>query len=593
MKFNKNLYLIGVAALAAFFLLPGCVSQPALKTPEPLTSATVTAIPEKRTLNIWHPNATTTLNPYFSLGNADFEPARIPYEPLADFDKDGNLTPILAVEIPSFENGDLDKDNKFVIWKLRRDVFWSDGERFTADDVKFTYSYIVDPEVNISASEYGQITNVEALDDYTIKVTFKDVNPAWALPFVGIRGVILPKHIFESYKATNAREAPANILPIGTGPYRAKDPGIKPQEVLLLGSQVVKTTKIVFEPNPFYRFPEKIAFKQVVWRAGGEITESNRLLFEEGSIDIVFSVSSTQIPLNSKGKILLTTPTGVERILFNFTDPGKPSQDGEYSSLQVPHPLFSDKRIRQAFAYAINRKELIEKVYENGVTANAILVSPPQYLSQNNFYEYDLEKAKKLLDEAGYIDTNSDGFREKDGVKMKVLFQAYVTPYEQQAQQVIKENLNAIGIDVELKKTDAGIMFGAGTSNPDSISRFNADMAIFATTSDNFDPAAFMESWLCKRIPQKSNNWSIGNNNERWCSPAFDDLLEQTKTELDPAKRQEMFIQLNDMLVEDAAMIPLVWDRYALGVNVDLVGLNPTPWDALAWNIQDWRFTQP
>ncbi len=588
---KKNIHLILMVALTAVFLLPGCASQAVTETPAP---ATATAVVQKKVLNIWSPDTPTTLNPNFSLGTQDYEPSRITYEPLADFDKDGKLVPILAIEIPSLENDELAADNKSVIWKLRRDVLWSDGEPFTADDVVFTYSYIIDPEVKaVVKSEYSQVANVEALDDYTVKVTFKDVNPAWALPFVGIRGLILPKHIFESYKGPNAREAHANTVPIGTGPYRVKEPGIKPQEVLLLGSQVVKTTKIVFEPNPYYRFKDKIAFKQVVWRGGGDLTESNRQLFEEGSLHVAYRVDPALASADSKGKLLYTFRTGVRRILLNFTDPYKLSAEGEYSSLLVAHPLFSDKTVRQAIAHAIDRKTLIAEVYKTSVPANAALVAPPQYLSKKVFYEYDPQKAKALLDEAGYVDADGDGFREKDGIKMKILFQSFVDAKTQVAQGIIKENLRAIGIDVEIKPTDSGIMFGDDTSNPDSIARFNADLMMFGTTSNNFDPTAFMDFWTCKQIPQKANNWQAGNNNERWCNQSYDDLLQQTKTELDPVKRQEMFIRLNDMLIEDVAMIPVVWERDVFGVNQYLEGLDPTPWDSLTWNIQDWYFAEP
>jgi peptide/nickel transport system substrate-binding protein len=227
------------------------------------------------------------------------------------------------------------------------------------------------------------------------------------------------------------------------------------------------------------------------------------------------------------------------------------------------------------------------------VPANAVLVSPPQYLSKTFFYEYDPEKAKALLEETGYIDIDGDGFREKDGIRVKILLQSFVAPTEQAAQKIIKENLNSVGIDVELKVTDAGVMFGADTSKPDSIGRFNADLMMFQTRSNNFDPTAFMDFWTCKQIPQKANNWAAGNNNERWCNSAYDNLLEQTKSELDPGKRQAMFIQLNDMLVEDVAMIPLVWKKDVHGVSRELTGLDPTPWDSLTWNIQDWHFVEP
>lgn len=598
MKPQKTIYLIIALVLCMAFLLPACTSI----TPEPAVAQTPlpTVQAALRTLNVLHRQSPTTLNPHLSSSVKDLEPARIVFEPLASFNNDGKLVPILAAEIPSLENGELAADGKSVTWKLRQDVRWSDGQPFTSDDVLFTYSYIINPEVKAAtASSYGQVANVEAVDNFAVKISFKDVNTAWAVPFVGNGGVILPRHIFEAYNGANAREAPANTMPIGTGPYQVKAPGIKPQEVLLLGSQVVKTTKIVFEPNPYYRFPDKIVFSQIIWRGGGVVDEAARVSLQEGSVDLAYDLDLVDptklaelLKNSDKGKLLAVFGSGVDRILLNHTNPNKASTDGEYSSLQVPHPLFSDKKIRQAIAYAINRDALAQLYGQNGLPTDVNLIAPPQYRSTKVFYEYNLEKANALLDEAGCIDTDGDGYREKDGVKMKVVFQVAVGAIAQQAQKIVQKDFKAIGIDTELKIVDSSIMFGAGTSNPDADTRFNADLMMFRFRSLSPDPSAYMEGWTCASIPQKSNDWS-GSNDERWCNPDYDALLEKAKTELDPAKRQEMFIQLNDMLVEDVAMIPTVWRAVALGVNKQLTGIEPTPWDSITWDIQNWHFTTP
>jgi peptide/nickel transport system substrate-binding protein len=527
------------------------------------------------------------------------EPARIVYEPLAVFNNDGTLVPVLAAEIPSLENGELASDGKSVTWKLRPDVRWSDGEFFTAADVVFTYDFVTDPEAKAgTVSNYSQIEKIEALDAYTVKITFKDVTPAWWLSFVGNGGVIIPQHVFEAYKGADARKAPANKMPVGTGPYRVREPGIKPQEVLLLGSQVVQTTKIIFEPNPYYRFPDKIAFERIVWRGGGTADEAARLSLQDGSIDLAYDLDlvdtnklSTLLE-NSTGKLVAVFGSGVERVLLNRTDPNNASADQEYSSLQVPHPFFSDIKIRQAIAHAINRDAIAKLYGENGLPTHVNLVSPPQYRSPKVFYEYDLGKAKALLKEAGCVDSDGDGILEKDGVKMKLVFQNSVGVIAQQSQKIIQKDLRSIGIDTELKIVDSSIMFGAGASNPDADTRFNADLMMFRFRSSSPDPSSYMKNWTCAAIPQKANNWA-GYNDERWCNQEYDTLLEKAKIELDPVVRQNMFIQLNNMLVEDVVMIPVVWRASALGVSQRLTGLAPTPWDSITWNIQDWSFSNP
>jgi peptide/nickel transport system substrate-binding protein len=597
---RQNIRLIIIIILAgAFFLLPACAPQSV--TPEPvLPTATIIPVPAKKVLRIWNPESPTTLNPYLTDGVKDFQPSRIVYEPLASFNEAGELIPILAAEVPSRENGGLPADGKSVTWLLRRDVHWSDGEPFTADDVLFTYSYITDPDVKAKVgSEYSQIAGVDVVDDFTIKITFKDKNPAWALPFVGIRGVILPRHIFENFKGASAREAPANKLPIGTGPYQVKEPGIKPQEVILLGLQVVKTTKIVFEPNPNYRFQDKLAFRQIVWYGGGDTTVARRQLLEEGSLDVMYGFPIESLDLlgdGSKAKLVSSFIPGVDQIYVNRTDPFTPSADGEYSSVDVPHPLFgkdSDKRIRQAFAYAINRDALAKLYGVLGKPAYATLIDPPQFRSSSTPYKYDRATANALLDEVGYVDTNGDGFREKDGENIKIVFVTFVDRIALQEQKLIQKDLEAIGIDVEARQVDPSIMFSYDTTNQDSEFRFNADLMMFNQRSLSPDPSAFLQNWTCIQIPQKSNNWTAGNNDQRWCNPEYDDLLKQANIELNNGMRRDMFLRLNDMLTEDVAMIPLVWPAIAYGVNADLGGLAPTPWDTLTWNVQDWYFANP
>jgi peptide/nickel transport system substrate-binding protein len=599
MKLHKLVFPVMAIALIMAFLLPACVSQLATVAP---AATDIPATPvAQNVLNVLHPQSPATLNPHLSSSVKDLEPARIVYEPLAAFNNAGELVPILAAEIPSLDNGELAADGKSVTWKLRQDVRWSDGKPFTAEDVTFTYSYIIAPDVKAStASNYSQVDKVEALDGFTVKITFKDATPAWAVPFVGNSGVILPRHVFETYKGKNAASAPANTMPVGTGPYQVMPPGIKPQEVLLLGSQVVQTNKIVFEPNLHYRFPKKIFFQRIVWRGGGTADEAARLSLQVGSVHLAYDldfvdtakVSNLLANNDAKGKQVSVFGAAVERIYLNFTDPNKATADQEYSSLQIPHPLFSDKRIRQAIAHAINRDAIAKLYGENGRPTYVLLIAPPQYKSSSVFYEYDLEKAKALLDEAGCIDTNHDGFREKDGSKIKIVFQSSANTIQQQVQKNVQQDLKIIGIDTELKIIDSSIILASGASNPSSAYRFGADLMILRWRSLSPDPKDYMGIWTSKSIPQKANNW-IGNNFGRWLSPEYDALFQQANQELDPGKRQKMFIQLNDKLVEDVVMIPTVWRAVALGVGNKLTGLDPTPWDSITWNIQDWSFTAP
>ncbi|PYM36111.1 MAG: peptide ABC transporter substrate-binding protein, partial [Candidatus Rokuibacteriota bacterium] len=175
--------------------------------------------------------APTLLNPHFATGTKDQDASRIFYEPLASFDPDGNLVPILAAEVPSRENGGLARDGMSVTWRLKRGVVWHDGRPFTADDVVFNWEYVADPATSaVTAGSYRDIERIEKLDSHTVKLVFARPQPFWADAFCGFRGMIIPKHLFAPYTGAKSREAPANLRPVGTGPYRFVD--VKPGDLV-------------------------------------------------------------------------------------------------------------------------------------------------------------------------------------------------------------------------------------------------------------------------------------------------------------------------------------------------------------------------
>jgi peptide/nickel transport system substrate-binding protein len=540
--------------------------------------------------------APTVLNPHYAQGAKDQAACRIAYEPLASYDRDGNLVPFLAAEIPTLANGGVAADGRSVVWRLKRGVFWSDGQPFTARDVLFTYKFATDPAFHATTgSSYSVIQNIEAVDDYTVRISFKDVNPAWAEPFVGVTGMILPEHAFAGY--SDPQLAPINNLPIGTGPYRVV--AFKPQEVLFLGNELIPTNKIVFEPNPYFRDPDKPYFSQVILLGGGTVDEAARSVFKVGDVDFTHYLEQIDVQTlenlqgaGSKGRLLSQFGFYVERILLNRTDPNRATESGERSSLRYPHPFFSDLRVRQAFSLAIDR-EAIAKLYgPAGRETSNMLVSPQTFASPNTHAEFNLTKAAALLDEAGWKDTNNDGVRERDGVRMSVVYQTTVNALRQQIQQIIKKALESIGVEVKLKIIDSSIFFGSVQDTTDTRFHFYADLEEFSFGNVVPDPGPYLKSWTCAEITQQANGWT-GGNIERWCNPDYDVLYAKSASEMDPEIRKQLLIQMNDMLINDVVMIPIGHRADVFGASVTLYGINLTPWDAETWNIQDWRRLAP
>ena len=606
---TKTKDLFGLTSLLVMALMLTACAGPADKAVEPTASAPLptggpaalgTPVSGRGvggTLRILFWQAPTTLNPHLSTGQKDWNASRVTYEPLASFDKNGQLVPFLAAEIPSLENGGVAANGKSVTWKLKRDVKWSDGTPFTAQDVRFTYEFIANYKETgaTTYTTYDAVSSVEAIDDYTVKVNFKDVNPAWALSFVGVQGMIIPYHTFKDYNGPNAPQAPANLMPVGTGPYHVVK--FKPEEVLFLGNNLVETNKIVFEPNPYFREPDKPYFSRVELKGGGTVNEAARSVLQVGDVDFSNNLqidSATQHKMEAAGKGKILAPFGafVERILLNRTDPNQETGDGERSSIQFPHPIFSDKKVRQAFALAVDR-EAIAKLYgPTGQPTSNILVSPDIYQSPNTSYEFNLKKAAELLDEAGWKDSDGDGIRDKNGVKMSVLFQTSANPVRQQTQAIVKNALASIGVEIKLTFVDSSVFFASDPSNPNTRHHFYADMEMFSTANRSPDPGAYMKSWTCDERAQKANKWA-GLNKERWCDPAYDALYQQSVTQIDPEIRRQLFVKMNDMLIDDVVVIPLVRQADISGVSNALEGVDLTPWDADLWNIKDWRRNTP
>ena len=563
-------------SLCCTLIFSACHSQKSL-----VTSQNATPQNREDSLKLLYWQAPTILNPHLSTGFKDSEASRITLEPLATYDKKGQLIPFLAAEIPTPNNGGVAKDGKSVTWKLKKGIKWSDGTPFTAADVVFTYQFITNPKVgSTNAGSYETIKQVEALDAQTVKITFKDVNPDWSLAFVGGEGMILPRHLYEKFNGENAREAPANLIPVGTGPYRVVE--FKPGDT------------VIYEANPYFREAKQLGFKRIELKGGGDATSAARAVLQTGDADYAYNLQVEapilqELETAGKGKIVTVLGSLVERIIINQTDPNRATPDGERSSLKFPHPFFKDKQIREAFALAIDRQTIAQKLY--GITGKAtanFLVLPEAYNSSKTRYEFNPEKAAALLEAAGWKDTNRNGVRDREGTEMQVLFQTSVNPLRQKTQEIVKQNLQAIGVGVELKSIDASIFFSSDPANNDTVEHFYADLQMFTTGNTSPDPGSYMQTYTCKAIPQKANNWS-GENYGRYCNAIFDRLWQQSTQELDTKKRQELFIQLNDLLVEDVVGIPLVHRSDVAAISNNLVGLDLTPWDRNTWNIKDWK----
>jgi peptide/nickel transport system substrate-binding protein len=520
--------------------------------------------------------APTLLNPHFATGTKDQDASRIFYEPLASWDVDGHLNPILAAEIPSIQNGGLAADGKSVTWKIKPGVKWHDGKPLTADDLVFNWEYSTDPATAaVSISVYRDMT-VEKVDDLTVRIKFDKPTPFWANAFVGAYGCILPKHLFAEYKGAKSREAPYNLKPIGTGPYKFVE--FKPGD-LVRG-----------ELNADYHMPNRPYFDTIEMKGGGDAVSAARAVIQTGEYDYAWNMQVEdevllRLEKGGKGKTIYAVGGDIEFIMLNFTDPNI-EVDGERSSTKTKHPLFSDAAVRKALALLLDRDGVQKFIYGRaGRTTSNYLNGPEQFVSKNTKWEFSVEKAIALLEESGWK-AGSDGIREKDGKKLKLLYQTSINGPRQKTQAIFKQACQKAGIDVELKSVVASVFFSSDVANPDTYAHFYSDIEEFQIPMTQPDPALQMRRYHSRFIATKENKWQ-GTNFPRWVNKDFDEAIDAAETETDPIKRAALYIKSNDLMWQDTVVIP-VMHRLKVGAIANTMHPVISGWANDTDNLQDW-----
>ncbi len=524
---------------------------------------------------LWWQGA-TLLNPHFAVGTKDQEGSRIFYEPLAGWDPDGNLVPILAAEAPSVQNGGLAADGKSVTWKLKKNVKWHDGKPFTADDVLFTYEYASDPATAaVSIGSYKDV-KVEKIDAYTVRVLFQKPTPYWADAFVGVYGMIIPKHLFDAYRGAKSREAPNNLKPVGTGPYKFAD--FKP------GDMVRGTI------NMDYHEPNRPHFDSIEMKGGGDAVSAARAVMQTGEFDYAWNMQVEdeillRLEKGGRGHAEIVPGGNIEQIQVNSTDPWT-EVDGERSSLKTKHPTLSDPAVREALNMLVDRAAVEKFIYgRTGVATRNFVNNPKRFVSKSTQFEFNIDKANQVLEAAGWK-KGADGFRAKDGKKLKYVFQTSINAPRQKCQAIIKQACQKAGIDIEVKAVTASVFFSSDVANPDTYPHFYADLQMYTTTMTQPDPEVFMNQFCSWEAATKANKWQ-GRNVSRFRSDEYDKTYREAEAELDPVKRASLFMRMNDIVIESRLNIPLVYRPRVAAVSNKL---RPqlSGWDNDLWLLKDW-----
>ncbi|EET46855.1 peptide ABC transporter substrate-binding protein [Thalassobium sp. R2A62] len=537
-------------------------------------------------VNIIYWQAPSIMNPYLSGGTKELEAASLVLEPLARYNQDGTMIPWLAADVPTVANGGVNAELTQVTWTLKEGLLWSDGTPVTSADVKFSWEYCTAEGGGCAQSEkYNDVTSVETPDALTVVVNFGVSKPFPYGPFVGAQSPIIQAAQFAECLGPKAPECTdANFAPIGTGPFVVDE--FRPNDVITLSA------------NDNYREEGKPAFASVNFKGGGDATASGRSVLETGEFDYAWNLQLAPDVLAGmqaagKGQIVSGFGTLVERIMVNMTDPSADLGEGRATAAH-PHPFLTDIAVRKAMSMAIDRELLVEIGYgDAGRPTCNVLPAPAIYASTANdaCLTQDIAGAKAVLEAAGWTDSNGDGSRDKDGVELSILYQTSSNAVRQDFQALIKEWWAEIGVETELRNIDASVFFGSDPGSPDTFQKFFADVEMYANNFDGTDPESYMANWESTQAPRPETQWQ-GNNMPRYSSDAYDALVAEMATTGDINERARLAKAMNDMLMQEYIIIPLV-DRGRVSAHANtLGGVVLNTWDSELWNSADWYRTE-
>jgi len=444
------------------------------------------------------------LNPILSTDAFSFDVMNYIYETLIEMDnKTLEYKPLLA------ESWDVSDDHLQFTFHLRKDVKWQDGVPFTAEDVLYSYNKIQDPKVDAAVSRvsFRDVKKVEMLDKYTVRFTY--AKPYFRALLVCGAISVIPKHIYDNGVDFNTH--PANRHPIGTGPFMFKEWKTKQKVVL------------VKNPN-YWRDPPKI--DSIVFK----IIEDQTVPFQElkkGDIDLM-GIRPIQWERETDTKSFESQFNKAEYYLPQFS----------YIGWNLRRPFFSDKRVRHAMSMMVDKESFLKKI----MFGHGVIVEGDQYYFGSAYDRsikpdpFDPEGAKRLLDEAGWIDHDGDGLRDKDGVSFKFdYYYASASVGAAQMGTMLREDLQKIGILMDLR----GLEFNALIKVLNEHS-FDAVTLAWTVPLEN-DP---YQVWHSSQVKEGSNY--IGFENKE-----ADKIIEEIRVEFSKNKRDELFKKLQQILHDE------------------------------------------
>lgn len=442
---------------------------------------------------------------------------------------------------------EISEDHLQYTFHLRDDVYWQDGKKLTADDVIFSYEKIQDPKVDAAPLRvyYKDVKKVEKLNDYTVRFTysfpyFRALIMLGALP-------IIPKHVFDD--GTDFNKNPAGRAPIGSGPYKFK--------------KWITGRSILLERNEDY-YGEKPAITGINFRI---ITDQNVALqvLKKGELDLA-SLTPMQ----------WVKQTGSENFNERFDKYKYFSPNYSYIAWNSRRSFFSDRRVRRAMTMLLPRRKIKKHLYYDLaeiVTGNFFKFSP-DYNQEIEPIKYDPKEAVRLLEEAGWADSDGDGIRDKDGVPFRFMFMSTGSRSSERITNILREELGKIGIDMEISKFEWTVF----------IKNIN-DRAYDATLlawSMPFESDPY-QVWHSTQVEKGSNY--VGFQNEE-----ADMIIENARREFNDPKRRKMYKRFHEILHEEQPYVFLFMNPALVAVQKRFTNVKVY---TLGIDIKEWGVSKP
>lgn len=461
---------------------------------------------------------------------------------------DGSYVPGLA------DTWDVAEDGRTYTFHLNQNVTWHDGTPFTAADVIFSFdATLAEDSLSVRRSSVAQVLeSYEALDDYTVQLVANDTYATFLENTVGLVAIV-PKHIWEDVPFANwgtdggtTGENPSRV--IGTGPFKFVEWVPEDHVTVVKNEEYWDTTQVPNIDEFIFRvIPEQSSLTQAL------------LTGEIDWCDVSFAEAPT-LEDNPDVTIHAYDTTSVNWFSAN-QDPSRTE-------------LFTDVRVRQALMYALDRELLAEQVY-NGYAIQANGTQPVLSVAfnpdaTNTIYNYDPEKAMQLLEEAGWVDEDGDGVREKDGVKFsfECLFSEGVATYEQQI-PYMQQAWAEVGIEMIPTPVPFATLSDATDTGDYEMAVFGFQWSIDGGQGDMF---------RCDAVPP------AGFNSMRYCNEEYDRLALEAEKTIDPEARIQMLIEASNILNDEAAAGYLVFRQNTTGVRNTLHNFYPNGYSYM-WSL--------